>query len=65
VRHPNLFGKGWFALLQPALEPEVRIPPELKIFKGLWIYILGVLITAAVLLTWYHLDPTTPAIALH
>jgi hypothetical protein len=42
----------------------MRIPPELRILKDSWIYFLGLLITTAVLLTWYHLDPSTPQIAL-
>jgi hypothetical protein len=42
----------------------MRIPPELRIFKLGWIYLLGLLITTAALLTMYHLDPSTPRIAL-
>jgi hypothetical protein len=41
----------------------MRISPELAIFKHSWIYFLGLLITTAVLLTWYHLDPSTQQIA--
>ncbi|WP_280114263.1 hypothetical protein [Microvirga sp. BSC39] len=40
------------------------IPPELRIFKHGWIYLLGMLIATATLLTMYHLDPSTPRIAL-
>ncbi|MEZ0170362.1 hypothetical protein [Microvirga sp. TS319] len=42
----------------------MRMPPELKIFKGIWIYFVGLLIATAALLTLYHLDPSTPKIAL-
>jgi hypothetical protein len=43
----------------------MRIPRELRIFRQSWIYFLGLLVTVAVLLTWYHLDPSTPSITLH
>jgi hypothetical protein len=36
----------------------------LRIFRPSRIYFLGLLITTAVFLTWYHLDPSTPQIAL-
>jgi hypothetical protein len=42
----------------------MRIPRVLRIFRQIWIYLLGLLITTAVLLTWYHLDPSTPRLAL-
>lgn len=42
----------------------MRIPPELRVFKNGWIYLLGLLITTGLLLAWYHLDPATPQIAL-
>ena len=42
----------------------MRFPPGLGIFRQSWIYFLGLLITIAVILTWYHLDPSTPRIAL-
>ena len=42
----------------------MRIPPELRIFKHGWSYLLGLLITTALLLTWYHLDPSTPQSSL-
>jgi hypothetical protein len=37
----------------------------LRIFKQSWIYFLGATILGVVLLTWYHLDPSTAPIALH
>jgi hypothetical protein len=40
------------------------IPRVLRIFRQGWIYCLGLLITTAVFLTWYHRDPSTPQIAL-
>jgi hypothetical protein len=42
----------------------MHIPRVLRIFRQVWIYLLGVVITTAVFLTWYHLDPSTPQIAL-
>jgi hypothetical protein len=42
----------------------MRVPRILQIFRQSWIYFLGVLIATVVLLTWYHLDPSTPPIAL-
>jgi len=42
----------------------MRIPQVLRIFKQGWIYFLGLLITTAIILTWYHLDPATPPIAV-
>jgi hypothetical protein len=39
------------------------IPRVLRIFRQIWIYFLGLLITTAVFLTWYQLDPFTPQIA--
>jgi hypothetical protein len=40
----------------------MRFPTELSIFRQSWIYFLGLVITIAVILTWYHLDPSTPRI---
>ncbi len=34
-----------------------------RIFRHSWIYFLGASILAAVLLTWYHLDPSTAPIS--
>ena len=42
----------------------MRIARESRIFRRSWIYLLGLLITTVVLLIWYHLDPSTPQLAL-
>jgi hypothetical protein len=42
----------------------MRIPRVLTIFRQSWIYFLGLIFTAVVLLIWYHLDPSTPWIVL-
>jgi hypothetical protein len=46
-------------------EDGMRVPRILRIFKQSWIYFLGATILGVVLLTWYHLDPSTAPIALH
>jgi hypothetical protein len=46
------------------MEDRMGIPRVLRIFRQIWIYFLGLLITTAVFLIWYHLDPSTPQFAL-
>jgi hypothetical protein len=46
------------------MRPPRIFPRMLGIFRQSWIYFLGASILAAVLLTWYHLDPSTAPIAL-
>ena len=42
----------------------MRTPREWRPFRRSWIYFIGLLISTAVILAWYHLDPATPRIAL-
>ena len=41
----------------------MRIAGLLRTFRHSWVYFLGASILAVVLLTWYHLDPSTAPIA--
>jgi hypothetical protein len=40
------------------------LPRILGIFRQSWIYFLGASILGLVLLTWYHLNPSTAPIVL-
>jgi hypothetical protein len=45
------------------MRPPRILPRMLGIFRQSWIYFLGASILGGVLLTWYHLDPSTAPIA--
>ena len=39
-------------------ERRVRIPPELKSFGSIWIYLVGLAVAVALILAYFTLHPT-------
>ena len=38
---------------------EMRVPPSLKAFSPIWLYVVGLLLSVAALLAYFALYPTT------
>jgi hypothetical protein len=41
------------------MEERVRIPREFRVFKKIWVYLIGTLISVTLILLFFRLNPAT------